>query len=381
MTEARMFAGVSTPALVLDRAKLDANIRRMQAHLRPLGIPLRPHLKTAKCVEIARLATAGEPGGLTVSTLAEARLFHANGFRDLLYAVGIAPAKLPQVAALHAQGCALTVILDHPDTAAAVAAFALAQGVVIPTLIEIDCDGHRGGLAIDDDAIDAAARSLDAVGAFRGVLTHAGSSYQCDGAAALQRMAERERQAIVAVAQRLEAQGLLCPVRSAGSTPTALFASSGAGLSEMRAGTFVFQDLFMAGVGVCTVEDIALSVLVSVIGVRSDRRGVIIDGGWTALSRDRGTAAQAIDQGYGIVCDADGAPIENVLVTATSQEHGTVARRDGGPVDPADYPIGRLLRILPNHACATAAQHRAYHVVEGDRIAGTWRRLGAGEEA
>ena len=125
----------------------------------------------------------------------------------------------------------------------------------------------------------------------------------------------------------------------------------------------MFFDLVMAGIGACRLEDIALSVLTSVIGHQPDRGRIMIDAGWMALSRDRGTAAQPVDQGYGLVCDLEGRVLPDLIVSAANQEHGIVTRRPGtnGPLP--ELPLGALLRILPNHACATAAQHERYHVL------------------
>jgi D-serine deaminase-like pyridoxal phosphate-dependent protein len=119
-------------------------------------------------------------------------------------------------------------------------------------------------------------------------------------------------------------------------------------------------------------------VLVSVIGHQSERGWIITDGGWTALSRDRGTATHSVDQGYGLVCDAAGRVLaEDITVQSTNQEHGILARRDGGPIDPQRFPVGTLLRVLPNHACATASQHACYHVVEGTApdVLDRWERF------
>ena len=138
---------------------------------------------------------------------------------------------------------------------------------------------------------------------------------------------------------------------------------------------FVFSDLVMAGLGVGSVDDVALSVLVSVIGHRDGPHRLLTDGGWMALSRDRGTADHEVDQHYGLVLDLDGRPCAELVVVGTNQEHGLVARRDGAPFDLSRYPIGTLLRVLPIHACATAAQHDRYHVVRQDRrIEAVWPR-------
>ncbi len=132
--------------------------------------------------------------------------------------------------------------------------------------------------------------------------------------------------------------------------------------------------------GVCQVEDLALSVVVTVIGHRPEYGWIVTDGGWMAMSRDRGTAVQAQDQGYGLVTDLDGNPIPDLVMTAASQEHGTLTARDGA--DLPDLPVGTRLRILTNHACATAAQHCGYHVIDGTRstdaapvIEAFWQRV------
>jgi len=128
----------------------------------------------------------------------------------------------------------------------------------------------------------------------------------------------------------------------------------------------------MAGLGVCRPEDIALSVLTSVIGHQPSKGWVITDAGRMALSRDRGTADQAIDQGYGLVCDLDGTILDDLVVLRANQEHGIVTDRRGRPLDPGSFPIGSRLRVLPNHACATAAPYDAYAVVAGRKLVATW---------
>jgi D-serine deaminase-like pyridoxal phosphate-dependent protein len=137
----------------------------------------------------------------------------------------------------------------------------------------------------------------------------------------------------------------------------------------------MFHDLVMAGLGVCAVDDIAISVLATVIGHQPERHWIITDAGWMALSRDRGTAKQKVDQGYGLVCNAYGEPIEELIVVDANQEHGIIARRDGGEIDLSRFPVGSLLRILPNHACATAAQHAEYHVLDDNVPVETWERF------
>jgi D-serine deaminase-like pyridoxal phosphate-dependent protein len=190
-------------------------------------------------------------------------------------------------------------------------------------------------------------------------------------------MAEQERAAVVRAAERLREVGIACPVVSVGSTPTALFAQQLDGVTEVRAGVFVFFDLVMAGIGVCTVDDIALSVLTSVIGHQLDKGWTIVDAGWMAMSRDRGTARQKIDQGFGLVCDIDGRPLDDLVMVGANQEHGIIAHRDGRVDGAPLLPVGTLLRILPNHACPTAAQYPHYKVLAGSgrSITAIWPRF------
>jgi len=370
---------LETPALVLDRARLERNIARMRGHIAQLNVNLRPHVKTAKSIEVVRRALEGQRGGITVSTLAEAEYFFGHGIKDILYAVGIAPNKLAHVADLRRRGADVTVLLDSADAAAALVADARRYGVQFPALIEIDSDGHRSGVQPGDPRLVEIARMLDAGPGtvLAGVMTHAGDSYNCRSTEAIGVMAERERAAVVSCAAELARAGLPCPVVSVGSTPTATFAKDLTGVTEVRAGVYMFFDLVMAGLGVCAIDDVAVSVLATVIGHQPEKGWIITDAGWMALSRDRGTAKQAVDQGYGLVCDAAGKPLDDLIVADTSQEHGIVARRGGGAIDPARFPVGAQLRILPNHACATAAQHTRYHVVAGGAksVEAVWERI------
>lgn len=364
MTTTDALSSLSTPSLILDEGRMLRNVDRLRQHLDPLGVTIRPHLKTVKSVEAARHVLTGGNGPATVSTLKEAEVFAAEGVKDILYAVGIAPRKLPRVLALRATGCDLTVVLDSPEQATAVANASREAGDAIPVLIEIDSDGHRSGLRPDDPAVVSIGRILaDGGGALRGVVTHAGESYGAVGAEALAAFAERERLAAFTAAEALRAAGLPCPVVSVGSTPTAHFARDLSGVTEVRAGVYPFFDLVMAGIGVCTPDDIALSVLTTVIGHQKERGWIMVDAGWMALSRDRGTANQAVDQGYGLVCDIEGRVLDGLVVATTNQEHGVIALRSGSSASLPDLAVGTQLRILPNHACATAAQFDGYEVI------------------
>ena len=369
-------AELATPALLVDRDRFDVNVGRMRSVLGGQAM-LRPHLKTVKSVPAALRILGGAQGPITVSTLLEAERFAEAGFRDILYAVGIAPAKLPRVLALRRRGVDLSIITDNVAAAEAIGSAARAAGEPFPVLIEIDSDGHRAGVPPHDrERLLAIAHALAAGGAeVRGGMTHAGASYASTSADEIRAVAARERDAVVSAAAILREAGHAAPVVSLGSTPTALHAGALDGVTEVRAGVYAFMDLVMAGLGVCRVEDIALSVLATVIGHQHEKGWILVDAGFLAMSRDRGTAAQALDQGYGIVCDEAGEPYPDLLMTSANQEHGILALRAGSSAALPDLPVGTLVRILPNHACATAAQHQSYEVVRDGAVVEHWPRF------
>ena len=363
---------LSTPALILDRGILARNIEAMNGRARALGVGLRPHLKTAKSADVARLALAGNPGGITVSTLNEAAYFLDNGIADITYSVGMAPGKLDGAAALMVRGADLKIITDNTDAARAIAG----HGGAFHVLIEIDTGDGRGGVLPQSPELMDIARIIGGAGAasLAGVLTHAGNSYACRDEECMAAVAEEERGGAVAAAERLRADGLPCPAVSVGSTPTARFARDLTGVTEMRPGVYMFSDLFQAGIGTCVLGDLALSVLSTVIGHRKDDNALLLDAGALALSKDRSTEKLANDCGFGLVSEAGtGRPLGDLKVASVHQEHGMV--RSSSPLPFDALPVGALVRVLPNHACMTAAAYGAYHVIDGGlEVIGTWPR-------
>ncbi|WP_163009490.1 DSD1 family PLP-dependent enzyme [Pseudomonas viridiflava] len=368
---------LDTPVALIDVSRMQHNIQRMQQRMNNLGVRLRPHVKTSKSLPVIEAQLAAGACGVTVSTLKEAEYCFANGIDDVFYAVAMAPGKLHQAFALRRKGCRLSILTDSVVAAQHIVAFGQEHDERFEVWIEIDCDGHRSGLAADDETLVAVARLLIEGGMqLRGVMTHAGSSYDLDTPEALKAMAEQERSLCVSAAGRIRDAGLSCPEVSIGSTPTALSAQSLEGVTEVRAGVYVFFDLVMHNIGVCAADELALSVLTTVIGHQQDKGWIIVDAGWMAMSRDRGTQRQRQDFGYGQVCTESGDWIEGARVTGANQEHGiiTLAAEDCGDITER-FPIGSRLRILPNHACATGAQFPDYHALDAEGSVHTWSRL------
>jgi D-serine deaminase-like pyridoxal phosphate-dependent protein len=379
MNKTAVFEGLSTPRLLLDADRLDRNAARMRTRSGKLGVTLRPHLKTAKSQDVARIAAGGTPGPITVSTLAEAEYFAAARWRDILYSTAIAPAKLARADRIQREnGARLLLVLDDKDAAAAIGAVARSLGAHFGVLLEIDCGEHRSGVEPASGELVALAEVINACAPhleLMGVMTHAGHSYALNEPARIRALAEVERLAAVGSAELLRARGHSCPIVSVGSTPTVVFAEHLEGVTEVRAGIYLFWDLSQLSRGVCAEEDIALSVLATVVGHQRRGPSLILDAGALALSKDIGANRFMPDAAYGWVCDVVTLkPLASLTVATVHQEHGTVPVPDETWF--ARLPIGSLVRILPNHACLTCAAYAFYDVLRAGKPIQQWPRIG-----
>ena len=358
---------LETPALILNRDVLEANAARMTARFQAKGVKLRPHMKTAKSAEVARIATKGNFGGIIVSTLREAEYFAEHGITDITYGVSVMPEKMGRVVGLLKKGVRLSVILDQVAVAEAVSARAMEAGVTVPTYIELDSGEKRAGVLPHSDALLELGAAIDRLRGLvlEGVLTHAGQSYSGRSIEAIEAFAETERLAAVTAAERLRAAGHVVPEVSIGSTPTATHGRNFDGITEVRCGVYMFGDVFQSEIGSMGLFECAVSVLATVIGHRPELNTALIDAGALALSKDRSTGAPGLaeDIGFGLVLDETGTHrIGKVIVGHVYQEHGLLT--SDGPFPYDALPVGSRVRVLPNHVCMTAAMHTGYHVVE-----------------
>lgn len=353
------------------------NIARLSTHIASLGCQIRPHVKTHKSVVITeQIVAMGNTKGITVSTLKEARHFFSHGYCDILYAVGIVPNKFSAVQELIQQGCDIKIILDSLEAAKLLIEYAQAHNSHFKVLIELDVDNHRAGVDPKGEELLDIAKVLSAASFinFLGVMTHAGGSYDCFTFSSQQALAKQERDLSLIAAERIRQCHIPCPVVSIGSTPTAFAIDDLAGITEVRAGVYVLFDLVMAGLGVCSIDNIAISVLGSIIGLQKQKQLALTDAGWMAMSRDRGTHDQEVDHGYGIICNTSGHVYANIFLKSANQEHGIIGARNTkenscqAVNELNQLAIGELIRILPNHACATAAQYDHYYLVDGAQV-------------
>ena len=361
------FSSVATPAFLVDRSVVARNCEAMREKARSSGVSFRPHVKTHKTVEIGRMQHGGAAGPITVSTLAEAEHFAKDGYRDITYAVPVAPEKLERVAELAARVDRLSVLLDSERTLHAIEEYAAGNEITFDVFLKVDCGYHRAG--VDPDSPDsvrlamALARS-EAV-RFQGLLTHAGHSYHARDVEEILRVAAEEAGSLTRFRALLASEGLGEAQRSIGSTPTAAVVERFSECDEVRPGNYVFFDAFQATIGSCRLEDVAVSVLTTVVGSYPERGSLIVDAGALALSKDLGPDHIQPQFGYGLVCDLDLQPLP-MRIAALSQEHGKILAE-------TNVPVGTKLRIIPNHSCLTAAMYDSYQIVDRGKVVDEWR--------
>lgn len=371
-----MLNQIDTPSLIIDKDKLESNLARMRSHVMSLGVALRPHMKTAKSPDIARLGRFSD--GLTVSTLREAAYFADHGFKDIFYAVGISPQKLTAAADLMRRGIRLLVATDDLHAARQIAEYGEATQTRFEVMIEVDSGEGRAGISPAAPEVVEIANVLAPSCSVAGVFTHGGHSYNGRSPDEYAQVAEQERHAVTTAAEILRKHGHDNLIVSLGSTPSVTFARNLDGVTEVRPGVYMFQDLFQLGIGVCSAGDLALSVLTTVIGCHPDRDQFIVDAGSLAISKDIGTHAIAgeLTQGYGLIVDmTTGQVIDGLYLSSLYQEHGIVKSRK--PIDFSAFPVGRRLGVLMNHACLTAAAFDKYYVTRGNQgvVEDVWPRV------
>jgi len=359
-----------TPSALVDLDQLERNAARMADKARRLGVRLRPHVKTHKCIEIARIQTDLHFGGVTVSTLAEAQAFASGGFTDITYAVPVAPQKIAEAADLNHEIDALNILIDHPETFRAVEEFARSNNVVLPVFLEVDCGYGRSGFDPEDESAEelvhrvAESQTVD----FRGLLTHAGHAYRARDRSEAFAVACEERNVITAFAAQLRDLGIAIPEVSVGSTPTARAIDDLTGVTEIRPGNYAFYDAFQSAIGSCDLDEVAFSVLATVVSVHPEAGRAVVDAGALALSMDPGPTHVDPDCGFGVVvATEDLHPLPGLRITRLSQEHGSLT----GPGVAALLP-GTRVRIVPNHSCLSAACFDRYQIVRGTEVVDEW---------
>ena len=367
---------LNTPCLILDKNLLEKNCHKARVKCSELNTILRPHVKTPKSIEVAKIALGKDIGPITVSTLEEAEYFASSGFKDITYAVCIIPAKLKRLNYIQLKyDSVIRIVIDSVIVAKQIVDYSKLHSANFEILIEIDCGEGRSGLGYQDEKI----RKISKVFVTNhntkllGVLAHAGHSYSTKNKKQISSISNIEREQALASLKYFVNSKNNSPIISIGSTPTMFYAEHLKGITEVRAGIYMFWDLAQASRGICEIEDIALTVLASVIGHNQQKGKILIDAGALALSKDISANKFMPKAGYGLVCDPNTSiPFKGLNISEVHQEHGSIKIDDTNWFD--KLPIGSLVRILPNHACLTCAAYSNYNILENGSIVDNWSR-------
>jgi len=344
---------LATPAIVVDLDVLERNIARMAGRAREAGVRLRPHAKTHKCPEIARLQRAAGAWGLSVAKVGEAEVFADAGFDDLFVAYPVVGEDKGRRLLALADRARLAVGTDSMEGARTLARPFRDAGRSLDVLLKVDVGYGRVGVP-PERAAEIARRIAGVPGLrLRGVFTHAGHGYLAEARAAVEEVARLEGQRLTAAASDLRAAGLPVEEVSVGSTPTAPAAMRVSGVTECRPGNYVFHDASQVALGTCGIEDCSLTVVATVVSVPAADRAVV-DAGSKTLSSD---PLRPRPGGYGQVMG------RSSRIEKLSEEHGVIAVAEG-----ESFRVGERLRILPNHACVVANLHDCLVGVSGDRV-------------
>jgi D-serine deaminase-like pyridoxal phosphate-dependent protein len=357
---------IPTPSLLLDLDVLERNLAWMAGRAAALGVTLRPHIKTHKCIEVARLQQELGAVGITVSTLFEARTFAEHGFTDLTWAFPVILSRREEIREL-AERVTLRLVVDSEESVKALED----MGVPLHVWLKIDCGYHRAGADPESPATLELARRIDGSYSLRfdGILTHSGHAYHGKTREEIVAIAEQERRVMADFAGRLREAGIEVPGVSVGSTPAMSVVEHLDGVTEARPGNYAFFDNMQVGLGSCGVRDCALTVLSSVVsspqGARPGDPRCVVDAGALALSKDRGLDwIEPVTLGE-IFADYEAGLLSPIArLVSLSQEHGILSKR---------RPVGTRVRILPNHSCLTAACFDEYVVVRGDEAVDRWK--------
>lgn len=364
---------LETPVPLVDLDRLESNLDRMAAYARSHGLALRPHTKTHKSPRVGGEQLRRGAVGLTCATLREVETMAEVADDILLAYPPVGSSKLERLMELPA-GLDLTVALDSLTVAEQLAAAARERGRTIGVYLELDLGLRRVGLAGIEDVL-ALAGALAAMPSleYRGITFYPGHIRGPVGGHAPE--LDRLRLALHAVIEKLRAAGLEPNVVSGGSTPTVWRTHEIDGVTEIRPGTYVYNDRTTAQIGACGWGDCALTVLATVVSTAVPGQAVI-DAGSKALGREPG---QGDGDGFGALLDRP-----EVTVQRLSEEHGILDLGESA-WRPA---VGELVRVVPNHVCIAVHLHEVIYGIRGDRIETSWpvvargrRRLGNTQES
>jgi D-serine deaminase-like pyridoxal phosphate-dependent protein len=353
MAEMTPIEDLETPSVLIDLDVLEANIASMQSRARAAGVKLRPHAKTHKSLEVARMQLAAGAVGLTLAKVSEAEVFARGGFDDIFLAYPVVGSEKARRLLALSERVRVVVGTDSEAGAASLGEVFHAAGRRLPVRLKIDCGFHRVGVA-PERALEMARRVAALPGiVLEGVFTFGGHGYGGSSPEEVARIGRDEGRIVAETAEALRAAGLPVAEVSLGSTPTAAAAMSQRGVTECRPGNYVFNDFSQVELGTCGPADCAMTVLATVVSVPAPDRAVV-DAGSKTLSTD---PLRPRADGHGRVLG------RRSRLARLSEEHGIIQVEDG-----ESFRVGERIRILPNHACVVANLHDRLLGTRGGRV-------------
>ncbi|WP_409252806.1 D-TA family PLP-dependent enzyme [Bacillus sp. SCS-153A] len=359
----KKISDLDTPTLLLDYQKLLKNINEIASFAKEYNLSYRPHIKTHKSVETAKLQLQAGAVGITTATIPEAEAMAAGGIDDILIAYPISsPQKIKRVTGMLARGVKLKIIVDNREQLVYLQKELEHTPFTLEVWIKVNSGLNRCGVEPGRDALVLAKEIMThSKLKLDGILTHAGHSYAASSYAEIERIGIQEGQAVVESAEECERAGIPIPVRSVGSTPTYKISGKVPGITEIRPGNAVFFDSIQAGLGVTSLENCALTVLASVSGVYPNR--IVLDTGSKTLCLDKGAHGNETVKGFGYII---GYP--EITIERLSEEHGV-----GTFTGESSLKLNDKVQIIPNHACTVANQFEEYVVHEDGKVISTWK--------
>lgn len=351
-----------TPAILIDRARVLANIDRMQELADRRGIRMRPHAKTHKSPVIARWQIDRGAIGICCAKLGEAEVFAAAGFTDIRLPYPLNPRNAPRVIAL-LERTSLSFIVDHLAVARGWSDAMTTAGRTVDVLVKVDVGFHRCG--IDPDPARAVPFITEVANLpglnLKGLLAHAGHAYHAASEDDLRNIATEQARVLQRLASLARAQGVSIDELSAGDTPSARYSLQQEWITEYRAGNYVYFDRTQVGLGAATIEQCALTVLATVVSKPAPDR-IVLDCGSKTLSSDAARGFTPL-KGHGTVL-RDGRMDEDLLLERLSEEHGVVRVVSGAtPLEPGDR-----VTVIPNHSCVVSNLVDQAWLTDGTRV-------------
>ncbi|MFB9329060.1 alanine racemase [Paenibacillus aurantiacus] len=353
-------AGLETPCIVIDGAVMDANIAQTAQLARLAGVKLRPHVKTHKMPLIAKKQIEAGAEGITVAKVSEAEIMMNGGIDDIFIAYPlIAESKIRRAIRISSQIKRLIVGVDSEEGARLLSRIAMSEGHTLEVRLEIDTGLRRTGIPYDEaPQLASFIQGLEGI-SLTGIYTFRGAILDGKPTLDIEAAGKSEGLMMVELAERIREAGVSIQDVSVGSSPTGSYAAAVPGVTEIRPGTYVFQDRTLVAFRTCAIEQCAAYVLATVVTSRPHEGHAVIDGGSKTFATDVQPNTNPLQlQGFGHVLEAPGALLERL-----SEEHGILRMEPGTPLAPGDR-----VRVIPNHICSTINLHNKVYLLEEDRV-------------